>query len=113
MARTSLVATRLTATGAAPAPVTPDAAGVSFRNTGRCFLMVVNGAAASIDVTPVIGRQVKGQSVTSPPEPVAAGTTAFFGPFDDDYEQPGGKDLMYVNLSAVADVKVALLEMPL
>lgn len=112
MARTSLAPTRFAATGAGPTLVTPDASGVSFRNTGRCVLMVVNGSGASIDVTPVIGRQVKGQTVTSPPQAVAAGATRFFGPFDDDYEQPGGKDLMYVNLSAVTTVTVALMEWP-
>ena len=112
MARTVLTATALTATGLVPAPVTPSVDGVSFRNTGRCTLMVTNGSGASINVTPVIGRQVKGLSVTSPPTAVAAGATAFFGPWDDDYEQPGGKDTMFVNFSAVTDVDVVLLEMP-
>lgn len=112
MARTNLNATRFVATGVVPEPVTPSVDGVQFRNTGRSVLRVTNGSAAPINVTPVIGRQVKGLSVTSPPEAVAAGAIAYFGPFDDDYEQPGGKDLVFVNFSAVADVEVVLLETP-
>jgi hypothetical protein len=112
MARTALTAVAFAATGAAPAPVAPAADGVQFRNTGRSVLMVINGSAVPINVTPVIGRQIKGLSVTSPSYAVPAAATRFFGPFDDEYEQPGGKDQMHVNLSAVADVTVALLEMP-
>ncbi|MBO2459809.1 hypothetical protein [Actinomadura violacea] len=112
MARTALVPEVFAATGTDPKLVAPSVDGVSFRNTGRCVLMVVNGSAAAVNVTPRIGRQVKGQSVTSPPIAQPAGTTRFYGPFDADYEQPGGKDAMFVDLSTVADVQVALLEMP-
>jgi hypothetical protein len=110
VAHTALDAQTFRAGGLAVAYVTPDAAGVSFRNTGRAVLHVKNGSAAAVDVTLRIGRQVLGQSVTSPATPLAAGSDQFFGPFGDDYEQPASNDLIFVDFSVVAGVSVALLQ---
>src|ERR1044072_1309425 len=112
MARTALPADKLIATGVAATYVTPDAAGVSFRNTKRCVLHVKNASGGSINVTPKIGRQVLGQSGTSPATGVAAGAGKVFAPFGDDYEQPGSNDHVVVDLSAVSSVTVALLQLP-
>lgn len=112
MARTVLTADQLTAAGVTANYVTPSVDGVSFRNTKRCVLHVKNAAASPINVTPKIGRQVLGQSVTSPAVAVANGTEKFFGPFSDDYEQPGSNDQIFVDFSAVTSVTVALLQIP-
>lgn len=113
MSRTALTPQIFAPGGLTPTTVTPDASGVSFRNTKRAVLQVTNGAGSSITVTPVIGGQVEGVSVTSPAITLAAGATAFYGPFDTDYNQPGLHDTAYVNFSAITTVTVALLEMPL
>lgn len=113
MPRTALTAQKFTASGLDAQYVIPDALGVSFRNTGKCVLHVKNGSGASITLTPKIGKQVLGQSVaSSPATTVAAAGAQFFGPFVDDYEQPGLNDTVYVDFSAVTTVSVALLQMP-
>lgn len=109
MARTTLTAQTAGPGGLAPTTVTPDASGVVFHSDAHGLLVVTNGAASSITVTPKIGRQVRGKSVTSDPITVAAGATMYFGPFDADFEQPGGKAQVFVDFSAVATVSVALL----
>lgn len=110
MARTVLTAQQAGPAGLAPTTVTPDASGVQFANNSNALLMVTNGSGASINVTPKIGRQVLGKSVTSDPVAVAAGATKFFGPFDSDWEQPGGKATVFVDFSAVTSVTVALIQ---
>lgn len=110
MARTVLTAQAASPGGTALTTVTPDASGVQFHNNSGAVLMVTNGSASSINVTPKIGRQVRGKSVTSDPVAVAAGATKYFGPFDADFEQPDGKATVYVDFSAVATVSVALLQ---
>jgi hypothetical protein len=113
MARTALTPEKFATAGLVPAPVSPDAAGVSFRNNGQMVLMVVNGSGGSINVTPKITKTVEGVTPTSPARAVAAGATKFFGPFAEDaYRQTDGTQNMYIDLSAVTTVTVALLLMP-
>jgi len=107
MARTALTPQRFVVGGLLASYVPPDAAGVSFRNSGKQILHVKNGSGASITVTEHIGRTVQGQAVTSPTATVAAGADRFFGPFPDDFNQ--ADDSVYVDLSAVGSVTVACL----
>lgn len=99
--------------GLDPTTVTPDASGVAFRNNGKMILMVTNGSASSVTVTPKIAKTVEGVTPTSPARTVAVGATKFFGPFDEEnYRQLSSTAVMYVDFSAVADVDVALLQHP-
>lgn len=109
MARTALTTQKFTTQGLEATYVTPDAAGCSFRNSGKQLLHVKNGSASSINVTLNIGRTVQGQAVTDPVVAVAAGDEMFFGPFPDDYEQLDGTNNVYVDFSAVTSVTVAAL----
>ncbi|GAA5078611.1 hypothetical protein [Streptomyces similanensis] len=111
MARTALTPQRFATTGLAPSYVTPDAAGVSLRSSGKQLLHVKNGSGSSVTVTLKIGKTVEGQSVTSPTVTVAAGADQFFGPFSDNYEQPDGTDTVFVDFSAVTSVTVACLSL--
>ncbi|MGW3305889.1 hypothetical protein ACWDG9_04790 [Streptomyces sp. NPDC001073] len=111
MARTVLTPQRFATTGLLATYVTPDAAGVSLRSSGKQVLHVKNASGSSITVTLKIGRTVQGQAVTAPTATVAAGADKFFGPFSDDYEQPDGKDNVYVDLSSVTSVTVACLSL--
>lgn len=108
MARTQLDVQVTTIQGLAPTTVTPDASGAAFRLSSKAVLMVTNGSASSITVTPKIAKTVEGQSVTSPARTLAAGATAFYGPFNENYDQLDGSGVL-VDFSAVADVSVALL----
>ncbi|MFV2172339.1 hypothetical protein ACFHW2_11845 [Actinomadura sp. LOL_016] len=111
MARTSLTPQPFVTEGLVPTTVTPHADGVAFRNNGSMILMVVNGSAADITVTPVIAKTIEGVTVTSPARTVAAGATKFLGPFDEEvYRQLTSTAVMHANLSAVTDVTVALLQ---
>lgn len=109
MARTALTPQKFTTLGLAPNYVTPDAAGVSLRSSGKQVLHVKNGSGSSITVTLKIGATIEGQAVTNPTATVGAGTDKFFGPFSDNYDQPDGTDTVYVDLSAVTSVTVACL----
>ena len=113
MARTALTPQNFQTAGLTPTTVTPDASGMSFRNNGLMILMVKNGAASDITVTPKIAKTVEGVSVTFPARTVAAGATTFLGPFDEEiYRQLTSTAVMYVDISAVTTVTVALLQMP-
>lgn len=114
MARTALTAQQFTVAGLAPTYVTPDATGVTFRNSRRCVLHVKNGSGSSINVTPKIGRTVLGKAVgVADAVAVAAGGDKFIGPYNSgDWNQEDGKDTMFVDFSAVTTVTVALLELP-
>ncbi|MFE9099849.1 hypothetical protein [Actinomadura geliboluensis] len=113
MARTALTPQNFATAGLTPTTVTPDASGMQFRNNGKMILMVKNGSGADITVTPKIAKTIEGVAVTSPPRTVAAGATAFFGPFDEEnYRQLSSTAVMFVDISAVTSVSVALLQMP-
>ncbi|MFE4991422.1 hypothetical protein ACFRH4_08730 [Streptomyces mirabilis] len=109
MARTALPPQQFTTLGLAPTYVVPDAAGVSFKSSGKQMLHVKNASGSSITVTLKIGKTVEGQAVTAPTATVAAGADKFFGPFSDNYEQSDGKDTIFVDISAVTSVTVACL----
>ena len=111
MARTALNPQRLGPHGVLATYVTPDAAGVSFRNSGRQVVHIKNGSASSITITEKIGRTVQGQAVTAPTATIAAGAEKFFGPYPDDYEQPDGTENVYLDISAVTTVTVACLSL--
>jgi hypothetical protein len=111
MARTALTPQRFATTGLTANYVAPDVAGVSLRSSGKQVIHVKNGSASSITVTLKIGKTVEGQTVTSPTATVAAGADKFFGPFNDNYEQPDGTDTVFVDFSAVTSVTVACLSL--
>lgn len=111
MARTALTTQKFATTGLLATYVTPDAAGCSFRNSGKQVLHVKNGSGSSITVTLKIGKTVQGQAVTAPTATVAAGAEKFFGPFPDDYDQLDGTENVYVDFSAVTSVTVAALSL--
>ncbi|MCQ0012708.1 hypothetical protein [Actinomadura madurae] len=72
MARSALTPQPFVTAGLAPTTVTPDAEGVSFRNNGKMILMVTNGSASDITVTPKIAKTIEGVTPTSPARTVAA-----------------------------------------
>jgi hypothetical protein len=109
MPRTNLTAQKFATQGLAPNYVAPDVTGVSFRSGGKQILHVKNASASPVTVTLKIGVTVEGQPVTAPTATVAAGADKFFGPFNDNYDQPSLTDTVFVDLSAVASVTVALL----
>ncbi|WP_430376700.1 hypothetical protein [Streptomyces sp. B1-3] len=111
MARTALTAQRFATLGLAPTYGAPDAAGVSFRSNGKQVLHVKNGSGSSITVTLKIGKTIEGLSVTNPTATVAAGADKFFGPFNDNYEQPDGTDTVFVDFSSVTSVTTACLSL--
>lgn len=109
MARTALTPQRLAPHGVLPTYVTPDAAGISFRSSGKQFVHIVNGSASSITITENIGRTVQGQAVTAPTSTIAAGASKFYGPYPEDYAQQDGTDNVYLDISTVTTVTVACL----
>lgn len=109
MARTALTPRKLGPHGLLGTYVTPDAAGISFRSSGKQFVHIKNGSGSSITVTETIGRTVQGQAVTAPTSTIAAGAEKFYGPYPDDYEQQDGSDNVYLGLSSVTTVTVACL----
>ncbi|MBL1104939.1 hypothetical protein JK361_10085 [Streptomyces sp. 5-8] len=111
MARTALTPQKFATLGLAPTYVAPDVAGVSLRSSGKQVLHVKNASGSSITVTLKIGKTVEGQAVTAPTATVAAGAEKFFGPFNDNYEQPDGTDTVFVDFSAVTSVTVACLSL--
>lgn len=111
MARTALIPQKLGPHGVAPTYVTPDAAGLSFRSSGKQLVHIKNGSGSSITITETIGRTVQGQAVTAPTSTIAAGADKFFGPYPDDYEQPDGTENVYLGISSVTTVTVACLSL--
>lgn len=109
MARTALTPQKFATLGLTASYVTPDAAGVSLRSSGKQILHVKNASGASVTVTLKIGATIEGQAVTNPTATVGAGADKFFGPFNDHFDQPGGKDTVFADLSAVSGVTVACL----
>lgn len=113
MARTTLTPQPFKTAGLTPTTETPDPDGMQFRNNGRMILMVVNASGSSITVTPKIAKTIEGVTPTSPDRTVEDGATTFLGPFDEEiYRQLASTAVMYVDISSVSDVEVALLQMP-
>lgn len=85
--------------------------GVQWQNTGREVLAVINGATAST-ATLNIGSTIEGQAVTPFTVVLPTNNTVpqFLAPLDHYFTQPDGN--IYVDLSSVATVTVALLQLP-
>lgn len=111
MARTALTPQRLGPHGVLATYVTPDAAGISFRSSGRQFVHIKNGSGSSITITETIGATVQGQTVTAPTSTIAAGAERFYGPYPDDYEQQDGTNNVYLGFSSITTVTVACLSL--
>lgn len=86
--------------------------GVSFPNTGREFLAIINGSTAST-ATVNLGVTVEGQSVTPFTEVLPTSNTApqFLGPFPPShFNQSDGT--VHIDLSSITGLTVALLQLP-
>jgi len=83
--------------------------GNSWRNTGREFLHVKNGATAVV-VTVVTPRTVDGQAVTSRTVTVPASAERMIGPFPPSIFNQGGSagDVVHVNYDDVTNVTVGV-----
>lgn len=88
--------------------------GFQWSNTGREVVAIINGATAS-NYTISIGTTIEGQAVA------AIGPTAlptsntdpiFFGPFNRDFQQNDGLNSIFIDLSSVVSVTVAIFQMP-
>jgi hypothetical protein len=88
--------------------------GFQWSNTGREIVAIINGATAS-NYTINIGTTIEGQAVTAigpTPLPVSNTDPIFFGPFNRDFQQNDGANSIYIDLSSVATVTVAVFQMP-
>lgn len=86
--------------------------GVQWQNTGREVLAVINGATAS-NYTVNIGTTFAGHAVAGDGPtalPVSNTVPQFLGNWDRYYNQPDGN--IWIDLSSVATVTVALLQLP-
>lgn len=85
MPRVAVPVNTITRTGIAPAAeVNGDATNNhQIDNDGKTFLLVrnANGASTARTVTVRVSQTVDGQAVTSRTKSVAAGTSAYMGPF--------------------------------
>lgn len=87
--------------------------GFQFSNTGREVVAIINGATAS-NYTINIGTTVEGQAVAAfgpTALPVSNTDPIFFGPFPSDFNQKDGLNSIYIDLSSVTTVTVAVLQM--
>lgn len=87
--------------------------GFQWSNTGREVVAIVNGATAS-NYTINIGTTIEGQAVTAITGALPTSNTdpIFFGPFPRDFQQNDGLNSIYIDLSSVATVTVAIFQMP-
>lgn len=85
--------------------------GVSFPNTGREVLAVLNGSTAS-NATVNFGITPDGQTVTpyTVALPTSNTTPQFLGPFQEHLNQPDGT--VTIDLSSITGVSVAVLRLP-
>ena len=100
---------RVVLSGLDPAPVAADVAGDNIPPSGRGFLQVHNGGAASIDVT--ITTPGKTQFGLDEPDVVVtvpAGADRLIGPLSPALYNPGTKGVE-VNYSDVTSVPVSAL----
>lgn len=86
--------------------------GFQWSNTGREIVAIINGATAS-NYTISIGTTVEGQAVTAFTGALPTSNTdpIFFGPFGSDFQQKDGLNSIYIDLSSVVAVTVAILQM--
>lgn len=114
MARQQLTAQPFTKAGALLNPTygsLSGVTGVSFPWTGREVLAVINGSTAST-ASVNFGVTPGGQSVTpySVVLPTSNATPQFLGPFPSNLQQADGN--VYIDLSSITGVTVALLQLP-
>lgn len=85
--------------------------GFQFTNTGREIVAIINGVTAS-NMTINIGTTIEGQAVTAITTALPTSQTdpQFFGPFPSDFNQKDGLNSIYIDLSSVATVTVAVLQ---
>lgn len=94
------------------ATLTGGVTGIEFQNSGREFLAFICGSTAST-ATINFGYEVDGQTITpkTPALPTSNTVPEFLGPFEPSlYTQPDGN--VYIDLSAITGVTVALLQLP-
>jgi hypothetical protein len=87
--------------------------GISFPNTGKEVVEIINGATAS-NYTVNVGSTVGGHAVAADgPTPCPVSNTApqRLGPFPTYYNQPG-TNLVWIDFSSVATVTVAVTQTP-
>lgn len=85
--------------------------GFQFSNTGREVAAIINGATAS-NYTINIGTTIEGQAVAAITGALPTSNTdpIFFGPFPSDFNQKDGLNSVYIDLSSVATVTVAVFQ---
>jgi hypothetical protein len=64
--------------------LTAVAASDTFLNDGRTMLVVKNGSGSPLVVTVTVQAKHRGLTITNPTATVAAGATAFLGPYAPD-----------------------------
>jgi len=87
--------------------------GFQWSNTGQEIVAIINGATAS-NYTINIGSTVLGQAVAAfGPTALPTSNTdpIFFGPFPSAFNQTDGLNSVFIDLSSVATVTVAIFRM--
>lgn len=90
MARTILTVQEIVAAGVVPTLAAATTDGHSMPNNGNSFMEISNGHTAAHTVTFVHPGTVDGLAVADRTVSVAAGSTAYVGPFSMNYNQSGG-----------------------
>lgn len=87
--------------------------GFQWSNTGREIVAIINGATAS-NYTINIGTTIEGQAVAAMTGALPTSNTdpILFGPFNRDFQQNDGLNSIYIDLSSVVTVTVAIFQMP-
>jgi hypothetical protein len=112
MARQTLTVQQFAKTAfLAPTFAAVTGTGVQWQNTGKEKLAVLNGATAST-ATINLPPGYAGQAVTpfTAPLPTSNALPQYLGPFDRAFNQADGN--IYIDLSSVTGVTVALLQDP-
>lgn len=86
--------------------------GFQWSNSGREMIAIINGATAS-NITINIGTTVEGQAVAAITTALPTSQTdpELYGPFPSDFNQKDGLNSVYIDLSSVATVTVAIFQM--
>lgn len=86
--------------------------GFQWSNTGQEIVAIINGATAS-NYTINIGATVEGQAVAAITAALPTSNTdpILFGPFPSDFNQKDGLNSVYIDLSSVVTVTVAVFRM--
>lgn len=105
----TLAVQQITQEGLVPTLVAASGGGDAFEPNAHTFLIVKNGSGSSINVTIVTTAEDFGQPIADIVVAVAAGTTAYIGPFEPDEVAQPGTGLCDVTYSAVTTVTVAAL----